>query len=210
MMAANRFISFLMLANAAGCLFDSNERCGPAMEYDATLAVCVCAPNAVVSGLGCTACADDEVVVNGACGCAAGSTKNADNLCERVVGLGDPCGGTTPCTDDKYSFCAPDTAGVATSNTCTAMCTSDADCDSAYTCATWEAQPYCREFAGVGKMCSSPADCDGTDAAFCDTFQSHTCIVSGCSLSGNECPKGTTCCDFSNFGLGTLCAEACQ
>jgi hypothetical protein len=205
-----RCISLVMLVTAGGCVYDTSERCGPAMELDATLDVCVCAPNAVVTGLGCTACTVDEVVVNGACGCAPGSTKNSDNVCARVAGLGDSCDSATPCTDAKYSFCAPTTGGVATSNTCTQACSSDADCDSAYTCATWETQPYCREFEGVGKTCSSAADCAGTDAMFCDTFQSHTCIVNGCSLSANECPKGTMCCDFSSFGLGTLCAEACQ
>jgi hypothetical protein len=37
----------------------------------------------------------------------------------------------------------------------------------------------------------------------------HTCIVAGCSLSANECPRGTMCCDLSQFGLGTLCGAAC-
>jgi hypothetical protein len=37
----------------------------------------------------------------------------------------------------------------------------------------------------------------------------HTCIVAGCSLTANECPRGTMCCDLSRFGLGTLCGAAC-
>jgi len=205
--------SWLFLATvglAGGCAVDASDRCGSAMEYDATLNACVCVPNAVISGLGCTPCADDETVVSGSCACAPGSAKNAENVCERVVGLGDACDATSTCTNDKYSYCAPSTAGVATSNTCTAPCTSDADCDAAYTCATWEAQPYCREFAGFGKSCGTSADCADTDAKYCDTFQTHTCVVNGCSLETSDCPKGTMCCDFSNYGLGTLCAEACQ
>jgi len=200
---------YLFLATAlSGCLYDASDRCGPAMKFAPELATCVCDDNAVATGLGCVPCASDEVVVSGACACPAGATKNADHVCERVVGLGDPCADATSCTSEMYSMCAPDTAGTA-AGTCTSGCASDADCGGAYTCATWEAVPYCRPFAGLGKTCGTSADCADSDAQFCDTFQTHTCIVAGCTLGTDNCPRGSMCCDFSAYGLPTLCAEAC-
>lgn len=57
---------------------------------------------------------------------------------------------------------------------------------------------------GVGQTCSSDADCADTDATFCETFMSHTCLVQGCS--GDEgCYAGAECCDLSRFGMPTLC-----
>jgi hypothetical protein len=192
-----------------GCLYDSGDRCGPAMVYDTSLDACVCAPNAIVTGLGCTACADDEVIVAGKCGCASGYAKDASNVCEPVSGLGDACGSAGDCSNPQYGYCAPSTAGE-TAKTCTSTCGSDADCGAAYTCAVWEATPYCRQWSGLGQSCTGSADCAGDDASYCDTYQTHSCIVQGCSLSSDDCPRGTTCCDFSSYGLGTLCAEACQ
>ena len=196
-------------ALAGGCVYNADERCGPAMSYDAALGACACDSDAVPTGLGCTPCAPDEVVVGGACACPTGTAKNDANVCEVVVGLGDACTGSASCTSAPYDYCAPATAG-STANTCTSECASDADCGAAYTCATWEAHPYCRTFTGLGKSCASGADCAGLDAAYCESAQSHVCLVSSCSLTASDCPRGTQCCDFSNYGLGTLCAEACQ
>jgi hypothetical protein len=195
----------LVIAATSGCVYDANDRCGENMTYDTTLEACLCTDHAVVSGLGCKLCASDEVVIAGACGCARGSAKNADSICERITGLGDSCESASDCTNPAFSYCAPGVAG----STCTSTCTDDTGCGDAYTCATWEPQPYCREFVGLGASCTSSADCAGTDAMFCDTYQSHTCIVAGCSLDESECPRGTMCCDFSQYGLGTLCAGAC-
>jgi len=194
---------------AGGCVYNSNERCGPAMRLDATLDVCVCDDNAVITGLGCTPCAADEIVVAGACACPSGSAKNAVNTCEIVRGLGDACATSSECTNATYGYCAPATAG-STANTCTSTCITDVDCGATYTCATWEARPYCRAFSGLAKSCSSQADCAGTDATFCESTQTHRCMVAGCSLTTDDCPRDTTCCDFSSYGLGTLCAGACQ
>ncbi|CAN5590540.1 hypothetical protein BH11MYX1_BH11MYX1_16650 [soil metagenome] len=199
----------ILMLTAAGCVYDANSRCGPAMTFDETLSACVCANNAVVDGLGCKPCAADEVAQNGACGCAPGAAKSSAGVCEHVAGLGDACAGADDCTSDAYPYCAPATAGV-NAATCTSTCETDLDCAPAYTCATWEPHPYCRTFAGLGTTCASSADCAATDAQFCDVYQSHTCIVSGCSLATSDCPRGSMCCDFSQYGLGTLCAPACQ
>jgi hypothetical protein len=194
----------LIAIAASGCVYDSSERCGPAMTFVEAVNACVCDANAVPVPGGCQACAPDEVPSGGECACAAGQTKSADNVCVAVAGLGDPCNATTaPCTDTTYSFCAIKSGGTA--GTCTKACGSNDDCSTAYTCATWESHPFCRTFEGFGASCAGPADCTG-DAAFCDSFMTHTCIVAGCSLTANECPRGTMCCDLSRFGLGTLCA----
>jgi hypothetical protein len=198
-------LSILVLVMVGGCVYDANNRCGPNMAYDTTLEACLCADNAIVDGLGCTACAADEVVIAGACGCAPGSAKNADSVCAPIAGLGDACESAADCTNPAYAYCASGVVG----STCTSTCTDDTGCGDAYTCATWEPQPYCREFVGLGMSCASSADCAGTDATFCDTYQTHTCGVAGCSLDNGACPRGTMCCDFSQYGLGTLCATAC-
>jgi hypothetical protein len=193
---------------AGACLYDPGQRCGPAMQYVAAADACVCDRNAVPVAGGCQVCAADEIPSGGKCVCPPGETRTAQGACAKVAGLGDPCDtASTPCTDATYSFCA--TKGSGTAGTCTRACTASSDCDAAYTCATWDAHPHCRTFEGLGDSCTSPADCTG-DAQFCDTFQTHTCIVAGCSLTTNDCPRGQTCCDFSSFGIGNLCAGACQ
>lgn len=187
---------------AGGCVYNADSRCGPAMTFVDSASACVCDNNAVPIVGGCRPCADDEIASGAVCMCAAGQTKNADNICVTIAGLGDVCDAATmPCTDATYSYCA--------AGTCTERCTTNADCDSAYTCATWEPQPYCRTFEGLGASCVTSADCSG-DANFCDTFQTHSCGIAGCSLTADDCPRDSQCCDFSSYGLGTLCAGACQ
>jgi hypothetical protein len=204
--AATSLLALLTGLALSSCLYDPSQRCGPAMTYVDAANACVCNSDAVAVPGGCQPCAADEVPAGGKCGCAAGKTKNADNVCVTVAGLGDPCDPVTaPCTDATYSYCAAKSASAA--STCTKACASNADCGPAYTCATWEPHPYCRTFDGLGASCGSSADCVG-DAKSCDTFQTHTCGVSGCSLTANDCPRNTMCCDFSGFG--TACAGACQ
>jgi hypothetical protein len=197
---------FAVLAMTA-CVYDSAQRCGSAMTFVEASNSCVCNPGAVAVAGGCQLCASDEVAADGKCACAAGKTKSAEDVCVTVAGLGDPCDASgAPCTDATYSYCAMRSG--AAEGVCTKRCAANADCDAAYTCATWDAEPACRTFEGVGNACASPADCTG-DANFCDTIQTHSCGIAGCSLTDNNCPRGSTCCDFSAYGLGTLCAGAC-
>src|SRR4051812_13047639 len=106
----------------SGCVYDADTPCGPAMTYDSATESCVCEPNSVPAGLGCTACASDEVVVGAQCGCASGLVKNAGNVCEHVAGLGEACSDSQACNTPDYPFCAPET------QTCTRACASDTDC----------------------------------------------------------------------------------
>ena len=192
---------------AGGCVYDPDHRCGPAMTFVEAASACVCDSNAIAVPGGCQPCAADEIAVGGKCACPPGQTKNANNICTAVAGLGDPCDtGSSPCTDATYSYCA--VRGGGTAGTCTKSCTSNNDCDAVYTCATWDAHPYCRTFEGAGAPCASSNSCTG-DAMYCDTYATHTCVVVGCSLSANDCPRGTMCCDLSAFGMGTACAAAC-
>ena len=208
--SSRRMSAVLLTATVIGtaigaCLYDPDQRCGPAMHFVDVANACVCDANAIAVPGGCKACAADEVAAGGACACPAGQTKNESNVCVTVAGLGDACDtASSPCNNPMYSYCA--TSG-GTSGTCTKTCTSNAECDAAYTCTTWGAHPYCRTFKGVGKSCTSPADCTG-DAMFCDTYQTHSCIVAGCDLVKNDCPRGQTCSDFSMFGLPNLCVGA--
>lgn len=198
-----------LTALTAGCVFDADERCGENMNYAADLHSCICAENAISVPGACTACADDEVVENNACACPAGEVKNDVGICATVAGLGDPCDTQTSnsCADATYNYCAATGAGSA--GVCTSTCTVDADCGTTYTCADWEPVPYCRPFTGVGRSCTSQADCAGLDAALCDTQLSHSCIVGGCTVEGDECPRSQECCDYTSFGFGFICQAAC-
>jgi hypothetical protein len=199
---------FVVLASltVGACLYD--QRCGPAMAYDAAAGVCMCDSDAFAVTGGCQRCPTGEVAINGACGCPSSQTKDADGTCHAITGLGNACDTvSSPCADATYSYCA--VHGGGTAGACTNQCTSNADCDPAYTCATWEAQPYCRSFDGVGASCVSSMDCTG-DANFCDIYVSHRCGITGCSLTANNCPRDSLCCDYSAFGLGNICADVCR
>jgi hypothetical protein len=54
---------------------------------------------------------------------------------------------------------------------------------------------------GLGLPCATQADCADTEATWCDTFTTQSCIVQGCSLQAQDCYGGQQCCDFSQFGI---------
>jgi len=171
------------------------------MEFAGAAGVCVCAANAIPNGGGCDACADDEVVAGGACACAPGEEKNGAGVCAVVLGFGTPCTDSAECTNPSYDYCAV-RGGV---GTCTSQCAADTDCSATYVCADWEPTPSCRTFTGYGATCAAPTDCASYDSKFCG--QGH-CVVQGCTMGTDDCPRDTACCDFSNYGIGTLCVPA--
>jgi hypothetical protein len=184
----------------AGCVYESSNTCGPNMRYESAVGVCVCNDDAIADGGGCTACAADEVVVGSTCACPAGETKNADHRCAVVPGLGTACAESEDCTEQPYDFCASrDGTG-----SCTNRCVVDTDCPASYVCADWEPVAYCRIYTGYGATCATD-ECASYDASFC--IQGH-CAVQGCTLGVDDCPRDTKCCDFSSYGLGTMCAPA--
>jgi hypothetical protein len=200
------------VASLGGCSVDDADQCGPNMVYSDEQRVCLCVDNAIEVAGGCEECADSEVVdrASNQCVCPEGQVRVDGTTCQEIGGLGDECNSTDlTCEDAVYTVCAMPPGAQA--GYCTKPCAEDADCEDAYTCADWEEEPYCRSYSGAGRPCESDADCAGTDAAACDTFQSHTCLVAGCSLELDDCPRGTGCCDLSAYGAGTLCIppEAC-
>ncbi len=188
----------LTAATTLGCHVDTEQACGPAMRYDAELFGCVCTDDAIQTEGGCEPCAPDEIPVAGACACPAGEAKDGNNVCVAVPGLGDSCDASRPCTDAVYNLCA----GPEGNTTCTRLCAVDEDCTDTYVCADWEPTPSCRTYTGVLASCAVSADCAGYDA---DTCLQGYCLVTGCTVGVEDCPRGMECCDLSAFALGTAC-----
>jgi len=183
-------------------VYDPDDRCGPHQVVFEDKR-CVCEPGAALTPTGCVPCAVHEVPGTMGCECESGySRPSAGAACEEVpAGLGTACNLTTmPCTDAVYSHCAADASG---SGYCTtAGCTSSADCTSGYACNTSGAASFCqRPPMGLSMSCTSDADCAGTEATYCDTFMSHSCLVQGCTVAPDNCFEGWDCCDLSAFGL---------
>jgi len=64
---------------------------------------------------------------------------------------------------------------------------------------------------GLGATCQTSADCAQFDATYCETFQSHTCLIQNCVPDPSVCPMGWSCCETTTrFGLPTLCLPAGQ
>jgi len=186
----------ILLGTATGC---ADAECGPNMELHAEMGVCVCVDGSVADGGGCRLCAADEVAVNGACTCPENQAKDASGVCAELPGLGAPCSATTPCDSPVFDVCYEHLG----ESTCTRGCASDTDCPGEYVCADWEATPVCRTFTGVGAACNAPEDCASYDASSC---VQNLCVVQGCTVGVDDCPRDSKCCDFSAFGFGTICA----
>lgn len=156
-----------------GCLYDPSDRCGMGQDYDDDKKACVCVPGTVPDGTGCKPVPQ---------------------------GLGAACmPAMSSCPDPKYPSCqmAKDSTGYCTK----AGCATNDDCPPKFTCATWEAVPYCqRAPTGLSKKCQASSDCAGQDADFCEGFVSHSCQVSGCNVAKNDCHTGTICCDLARLG----------
>ena len=62
---------------------------------------------------------------------------------------------------------------------------------------------------GLGVPCTSDDDCTGSEATFCDTLITSSCLVQDCALEGSDCPPGYECQDLSGFGAaGNVCVAA--
>lgn len=57
---------------------------------------------------------------------------------------------------------------------------------------------------GQGEPCESSADCATFEATFCDTLQSHTCLVRGCASGESSCLSSEECCDLSVYPVAGL------
>jgi hypothetical protein len=187
---------------AGACVYDADDRCSPGQVL-LTDSSCGCAPGSAFTPQGCVPCAENEVAGPNGCICAEGlSRPTPDAACQAPPQeLGVACDTqSAPCTSPTYDHCqiVSGSSGYCT----TSGCSSSAECQGGYACDTAASPPFCRRPPlGAGNPCESPADCAGTEATWCDTFMTHTCLVQGCSVSAQDCFVGEECCDLSRFGL---------
>ena len=184
------------------CVYDADERCSPGQVLSSDTA-CVCAEGSAFTPQGCVPCAENEVPGTNGCVCADGLARpTPDAACQALPpALGAECdAASAPCTDPRYDYCQP-VSGQ--SGYCTrAGCTSSAECEGGYACNTTASPPYCqRPPLGADQPCQTPADCAGTEATWCDTVVTSTCLVAGCSVAEQDCFGGMQCCDFALFGV---------
>ena len=199
---------FLLLLATLGalvpsaCVYDADDRCSPGQVLVSDSA-CGCAPGSAFTPQGCVPCAENEVAGANGCACAEGlSRPTPDAACQAPPQeLGVACDvQSAPCTSGQYDHCqlVSGSSGYCTST----GCASSAECAGGYACDTTASPPFCRRPPlGMGKACEAPAGCAGTEATWCDTFMSHTCLVQGCSVAAQDCFEGLKCCDFRQFGV---------
>jgi len=209
-------VAFSSLLGVSSCLYDSSDRCDPKQVYDANAGLCVCTGNTIAGtkpdgSQGCVDCAEHEVASNDACVCEEGYQRPTPEAACVIVpdALGLACDSDDDCADATFDTChlLDDGSGYCTNIGC-----APGECTGGYACDTVVTPSYCaRPPAGTGMSCATDADCAGTEATFCETFQSHTCFVEGCALDGNDCP-GKDCCDLTGPSLGmikkTICVDS--
>ena len=181
----------------AGCIIGGDKCDAHQVHHSGNYDICVCEPNAVLnaSGVGCTPCGEQEEIVSGACSCKAGFVKGADGTC-MASEIGASCTAAAACMTAAFPYCAlgKDPTGYCTSQGCSV----NADCPAGWSCEAAAGTHYChRPPTGLGTACKSSDDCSAFDASYCETLQSHTCILQGCAVSTVACPNEWGCCDFS-------------
>jgi hypothetical protein len=200
--------STLLGLGVPGCVYDPDDRCGE-LQHEIDNDRCVCDAGYVPSDTGCVPCGDHEVEKNGACECVPGFARPAEGAtCEEIPAeLGIACDDSTPCLEGgKYPLChvTEDAAGY-----CTSTCTDDGDCGGGYRCQADGEAGFCRRPpVGFGDDCDSDADCTG-EATFCETIQSHVCLVRCSAGKTAGCFVGDVCCDYSLFEPVCVPATAC-
>jgi hypothetical protein len=212
--AAKRGIRLLAAVLAAcavaGCIYDADDRCSDhQVVYQDSR--CVCDPGSAWTAQGCVVCGENEQPGASGCECVAGFARAmADAECEPMPsGLGDACDtDSAPCGEGPFAYCQ---VVSGTSGYCTSVdCSDSAPCEGGYACETRADTPFCRRPpVGLGSPCESADDCAGTEATWCDTFQTQQCIVQGCSLADQDCFGDQVCCDLSQFNVPVpLCLPA--
>jgi hypothetical protein len=197
--AANGRAVLVMVSVASGCIVDDGHRCGlNQMVVAANMLggeICVCTPDAIPDprGNGCLPCGVNETAMNNKCVCLEGFSRAAEaDPCEESS-IGVPCTEASQCSG-SFPYCATD----ASESYCTAQNCSATSCPTGYACEQAADATYCGKLpAGLGKTCANDGDCAGGAAKSCDTFMSHTCILTGCANGELTCPGFYACCDVS-------------
>lgn len=200
--------SLLGGALPAACVYDPDERCGPHQRY-LEPDRCECIDGYVPAAEGCEPCGERERESNGACVCVEGYARGSEGAaCEEIPGeLGVACDAETPCPTGRYERCQPvDGDG----GYCTSACSDDGDCDGGYRCQGSGADAFCRRPpTGFGQTCQTDADCADGEATYCDTIQSHLCLVRCAAGNTDVCFVGESCCDFTIFAPICTPSAAC-
>ena len=197
------YFGLSMLLLAAGCIVaDGDATCGPnqAAVSGAGSHYCLCAPGFVIDddAVGCKACGENEEGKHDECVCKAGYVRSSGTCAESS--LGAVCESSTDCSGD-FSTCVMDQAGGYCSS---AGCTSSNDCQPSWFCSGKASDAVCKKPPdGYQKPCAGAADCAGTSATYCDSFQTHSCVIEGCG-AGVPCPGDWSCCNISLIGV-SLC-----
>ncbi|HEY6876477.1 MAG TPA: hypothetical protein VI299_00610 [Polyangiales bacterium] len=184
---------------AAGCLIDSDRCDVHQVKLPGDFETCVCEPNAVfnASGVGCTPCAANEVVQNGACVCAEGFTRPSAGVACQPSAAGASCSASVPCGSD-FPYCVGESGPNGYCST--PGCTKNADCPVNWTCEREGSTRYCRKpVSGLGLPCETSDQCAGYDANYCEIFVAHACILQGCAVKAVECPNEWICCDLTSL-----------
>lgn len=190
-------LAMVVQSAGSGCIVGDKHCSANQVELTGDQVGCVCVEGAVPdpSGHGCVKCGEHEQVVAEKCECEAGYARSAAGMsCEEVTGgvLGAVCGPDTPCAD-PYPYCA---TAHGKSFCTTQGCNSQGDCPTGWICDTPGPSGFCRQPMGLGKSCAASGDCAGSEATFCESFVTKTCIVEKCASDPGMCPSGNVCCDM--------------
>lgn len=197
----------VVVAAPLACTYDPDDPCGPNEEMYGDGLRCVCVAGAALTPTGCVLCGENEVATATTCECVPGfSRPAAGGACEEdvVSGQGVACDEAMPCLDELASHCQADASG---SDYCTTTNCTETPCSEGYGCDQSASPSVClRPPLGQSLSCTKDADCAGTEATFCDTVESHSCLVEGCAIDGDDCFIGWACCDLTPLGLPkTIC-----
>lgn len=200
----------LSLGVSIGSCIVGDDKCDAhqvEVSRDQKLYSCECEPGYVVSpqGYGCVSCGEHQEVLNGKCVCEAGYERADDSAtCEEIEGseLGAACSESEPCANpNPYCATSEDEPYCTTQG-----CARNDDCPKDWRCGSADELRFCqRPPSGFGDACESSDDCAGKEAAFCETLQTHMCIVSDCLEDPVACPSQSSCCDLKAFVGTSLC-----
>lgn len=195
--------------SASSCLYDGGDRCDAGQIFNADAGLCVCdaSQNLIAGEHACVECGEHRVAGNDICSCEEGYTEVAGECVVVPDALGKECSKDADCDDATYDTCHVE----GTSGYCTNVdCKDNDDCSGGYGCDTSASPAFCRRPpSGAGMSCSSNTDCEGTEATFCEVFNTHKCFVEGCSLSENDCFPGQECCDLTGPSGGIIKKQIC-
>jgi hypothetical protein len=198
-------VCLVSLLLTAGCVVsEGNAACGEnQVEVNGDGAhYCLCKPGFIIDddAVGCKACGENEESKRNECVCKEGYVRT-DGVCT-MSSLGAACDSDAQCAGDFPICVMEDAAGYCSSE----GCSTSGDCQPMWFCDRQAEPATCKKPPnGYRQPCEAAADCAGTSATFCDTFQSHSCLIQGCGV-GAPCPGDWSCCRIMLLGV-SLCIE---